>query len=307
MSPHENIFEKACLVQMSTSMWQGTRALDPAVMQQVNNNSTWLKGRKFLINPELLGPIKTAVHRARKEAIVAHTLPFPITGLYLVPKDSIESIESKMAFFRDRFWEKVNEFESIYDDARQEARQILGDLFDSEEYPDNIQEKFKFNWKFITITMPGKSMILSPEIYEREKEKFISMVEEAREMGIRALHQELSENVEYLMTRLSGTNGKVKILKSAMFNRMNKFLEDINTKNIFDDQRLQELAHQARKVLDNTDSVSIKYNENLRNHLHDQMAQLKTAIDESIENIPFRRIRMPDQDFAMDYPVAMSI
>ena len=51
-------------------------------------------------------------------------------------------------------------------------------------------------------------MILSPEIYEREKEKFVSMVEEAREMGIRALHQELSENVEYLMTRLSGTNGK---------------------------------------------------------------------------------------------------
>ena len=88
---------------------------------------------------------------------------------------------------------------------------------------------------------------------------------------------------------------------------MNKFLEDINTKNIFDDLRLQELAKQARSVLDNTDSVSIKYNENLRNHLHDQMAQLKNAIDESIEDIPFRRIRMPDQDSAMDYPVAMSI
>ena len=60
---------------------------------------------------------------------------------------------------------------------------------------------------------------------------------------------------------------KKKILKSAMFNRMNKFLEDINTKNIFDDLRLQELAQQARSVLDNTDSVSIKYNESLRNQL----------------------------------------
>ena len=40
--------------------------------------------------------------------------------------------------------------------------------------------------------------------------------------------------------------------------------------------------------------------------MHEQMAQLKTEIDESIEDIPFRRIRMPESDPVMDYPVAMS-
>ena len=307
MSSNENIFEKACLIQLSTSVWQGTRALDSEVMQRLNNNGAWLKGRKYLINPELLGPVKTVVHRARREAVITHTLPFPITGLYLVPKESIETVESKLQFFRDRFWEKVNEFESIYDEARQEARQILGELFDSEEYPDDITTKFRFEWKFVTLTMPGKDTILSPEIYEQEKQKFISMVDEAREMGIRALHQELSDNVAYLMDRLSGNNGKGKILKSAMFNRMNAFLEDLETKNVFNDQRLRELAEEAKSVINNADSNSLKYSESLRNHIHDQMSQLKDSIDESIEDIPRRRIRMESaDDMEMDYPAAQS-
>ena len=305
MSSHENIFERACLVQMSTSMWQGTRALDSAVMQKVNNGA-WLKGRKFLINPELLGSIRTAIHRARKEAIVAHTLPFPIQGLYLIPKESIGEVENKLQFFKDRFYQKVREFESIYDEARREAREILGTLFDPEEYPDDISNRFKFDWKFVNITMPDKNMILSPEVYEREKDKFVSMVEEAREMGIRALHQELSDNVEYLMNRLSG-DGKSKILKSAMFNKMNQFLEDIATKNIFDDERLTELAQQARKAINSTDAVSLKFNGDLREQLHKQMAQLKSAIDDSIEDIPYRRIRMgTHEDPAMEYPAVMS-
>ncbi len=303
----ENIFAKACLIQLSTSVWQGTRALDAEVMQQINNNGAWLKGRKFLINPELLGPVKTVVHRARKEAVVTHTLPFPITGLYLVPKESIETITSKLQFFRARFWNKVNEFESIYGEARQEARQILGNLFDPEEYPDDISAKFRFDWKFVTLTMPGRDTILSPELYQKEKEKFVAMVEEAREMGIRALHQELSDNVEYLMDRLSA-NGKGKILKNAMFNRMNAFLEDIETKNVFNDQRLRELAEEARSTISNTDAVNLKYDVNLRRHIHDQMSQLKTSIDESIEDIPRRRIRIETvkDEPVEDFPAAQS-
>jgi ElaB/YqjD/DUF883 family membrane-anchored ribosome-binding protein len=92
-----------------------------------------------------------------------------------------------------------------------------------------------------------------------------------------------------------------------MFNRMNTFLEDLETKNVFDDNRLRELAEEAKSVINNADSNSLKYSESLRNHIHDQMSQLKDSIDESIEDIPRRRIRMENtDDMEMEYPAAQS-
>ena len=47
-----------------------------AIMERLGENSEWLRGRKYLINPELLGPIRTAVHQARNNRAEAQlTLP----------------------------------------------------------------------------------------------------------------------------------------------------------------------------------------------------------------------------------------
>jgi gas vesicle protein len=71
--------------------------------------------------------------------------------------------------------------------------------------------------------------------------------------------------------------------------------------------RLRELAEEAKSVINNADSNSLKYSESLRNHIHDQMSQLKDSIDESIEDIPRRRIRMENtDDMEMEYPAAQS-
>ena len=55
MSEFENVFRKACLIQLSTSTWMGSKMLDQSHMTKVSSNSEWLRGRKFLINPELGG------------------------------------------------------------------------------------------------------------------------------------------------------------------------------------------------------------------------------------------------------------
>ena len=58
---------------LSTSTWMGSRQLEQGIMERVSQNAEWLRGRKFLINPELLGPINTATHQARN--MVQQTLP----------------------------------------------------------------------------------------------------------------------------------------------------------------------------------------------------------------------------------------
>jgi hypothetical protein len=105
MEPND-VFQRACLLQVSTSVWEGTKGIESEVIESLGQNSDWLKARKRLVNPELLGPIKTAVHQARNQ-VNKYSLPFPIASLHLVPRESLNQIDSALAGYRDRFWEKV--------------------------------------------------------------------------------------------------------------------------------------------------------------------------------------------------------
>jgi len=56
MTDYSKLFQNACLVQFSTSSWQCTKALNPAAIKdKVGIDNEWFKGRKYLINPDLLG------------------------------------------------------------------------------------------------------------------------------------------------------------------------------------------------------------------------------------------------------------
>jgi hypothetical protein len=291
MENYKDVFQKACLIQLSSSHWQGSRMLDQGVMEKLGDNSAWLRGRKYLINPELLGPIRTAVHQARN-MVQKFSLPFPITSLYLIPKESLAVVDERLQAYKNRFWEKVAEFEAVYEPAREEARISLGELFNEADYPINIASKFKFDWRFLVLTVPSKSKILTPEIYEREKEKFQTLMEETREMAMIALREEFAQIIHFLVDRLSNNGGKPKTLNGSMFNKLHEFIEDMSTRNIFEDERLTELCEQARSVIGGISPYGLKYNETMREKIRGEMAVLQEAINTAIEDMPRRKIRL---------------
>jgi len=289
---YKDIFKKACLIQLSTSVWQGARTLEPALMEKLSQGNEWVKARKLLINPELLGPIKTSVHQARN-MVQQFALPFPITSIYLIPKESLGHVDQRLEEFKERFWSKVNDFEDQYDLAREEAKQFLGELFNESDYPEDIATRFNFEWRFLTIDVPGKSNILTPEIYEREKQKFISMMEETKELAMSALREEFGEIVHNLMDRLNGNgNGTMKTFKASMLNKMHEFLDAFGSKNVFNDDQLAELVTQAKSIISGLSPYGLQYNKTIREKITGEMNQLKTAIDGAIEDAPRRKIRM---------------
>ncbi len=285
---NDNIFQKACLVQLSASVWQGTRMIESGLIKDLGQNTEWLKARKLLINPELLGPIKTAVHQARNN-VQKHALPFPITSLYLIPKESLEHVDAVLHQFKERFWNKVSDFESHYTEAREEARYVLGDLFNETDYPDEIGRKFNFEWRFLTLDVPKRASILPPEVYKREKKKFEALMEETRNMAIAALAKELGGIVQQLNDRLSGNS---KTIKSSMLNKMKDFLGAFETRNIFDDDKLNDLVQQARSIVGGITPYGLRYNEAMRETISSEMTNLKNSIDEAIQDLPRRKLRL---------------
>ena len=220
----ENVFQKACLVQLSTGCWQGMTALGSNLMERIGN-SEWLKGAKVLVDPDCLSPVRSALSKARTY-LAKNALPFPIHGLILVPKETLSRIDETLCQIKSEFEAEVSKFIGNYEQEREKARQSLGHLFNEADYPIDVRQKFRFEWRFITMDVPGKSGILSPELYEREKEKFQALMEETRELAISALREEFAGIVRHMVERLSGEeDGKPKRFQASMLEKMGEFLD----------------------------------------------------------------------------------
>jgi hypothetical protein len=155
-----NIFENACLIQLKTSCWTGTKQMtDGAVAAVGNIDPQWLKGKKHLVSPEHLAPVKTAIYKARR-ILSSQALPFPLCGLTLVPRESIVSIETKLQNAKCDFLHEVRSFAAIYQDACQEAAIYLGNHFSTLDYPMDIQAKFRMEWRFVALSVPEKASVL---------------------------------------------------------------------------------------------------------------------------------------------------
>src|SRR5208337_5418674 len=125
---------------------------------------------------------------------------------------------------KSEFETEVDKFIEKYEEEREKARESLGYLFNEADYPINVRQKFRFEWRFITMDVPGKSGILSPELYEREKEKFQTLMEETRELATVALREEFAGIVRHMVERLSGEeDGKPKRFQASMLDKMGEF------------------------------------------------------------------------------------
>jgi hypothetical protein len=77
-----------------------------------------------------------------------------------------------------------------------------------------------------------------------------------------------------------------------VFNKLNEFLSDLSTRNIFDDQALTELADMARDAVSDISPYGLNYNQVLKDRVKTSMEILKDAIADSIEELPKRKLRV---------------
>jgi hypothetical protein len=288
----ENLFEKGCLIQLSASIWGATRKIKPEQLTDLSVSSEWLRASKKLVDPEALKPITKVINKARSY-ITGVSLPFPIKGMEFVPKEMITWVDDRLTEFKTEFNHEVGTFVESYDRLREIAMVHLGELFNEMEYPLDIRSKFAFSWRFIIMDVPnGNTAILAPEVYEREKQKFVQTMEQARELAIQSLREEFAGMVERITERFSnGNNGDSKIFKNGTVNNFYEYFETFKERNIFKDEQLAELVERAKSILGGQSAEEIRSNDRLKERIRDGMQDVETAMAE-ILSLPRRRIIM---------------
>jgi len=288
----ENMFEKGCLVQLAASVWGATRKIDPGKITNRIPSQQWLTASKKLIDPDALKPIKKVVNTSRSY-LGGVSLPFPIQGMVFVPKETISKVDDKLDEFKRDFNRCVENFLQSYDELRQAAILCLGDLFNELDYPVDLQSKFSFIWRFVVLDVPnGNTAILAPEVYEREKEKFVQTMEQARELAVESLRTEFADLTKRITDRFTtGPDGKPKVFKNATVHSFYEFFETFKERNIFRDEQLAELVNRAKAILGGCSAEKIRSNGQLKEHIKNGMGEVENAMADILLR-PRRKIIM---------------
>jgi len=288
----ENLFEKGCLVQLSASVWGATRKIKPNQITDLPVSAEWLRASKKLIDPEALKPINKIINKARSY-LGGVSLPFPIKGMEFVPKEMISRVDEQLTTFKSEFDETVETFMGSYNQLREVAMVHLGELFNEAEYPLDVRKKFAFIWRFVILDVPnGNTSLLAPEVYEREKEKFIQTMEQARELAILSLREEFAGMVERITERFNdGPNGDPKIFKNGTVNNFYEYFETFKERNIFRDHELSELVERAKSILGGRSAEEIRTNNQFKDRIREGMEEVEKAMAE-ILSMPRRKIIM---------------
>ena len=288
----ENLFEKGCLIQLSVRKWGGIKKIDKNWLSQMVESSEWMNATKKLVDPESLKPICKVGNTARAY-LNKISLPFPLQGMVFIPKEMIARVDERLTEFKQEFNQTVSIFIDDYDNLRETAMIYLGDLFNEVDYPVNMLDKFSFVWRFIILDVPnGNSGILAPEVYEREKEKFIQTMEQARELAIVSLREEFASMVERITERFAeSSEGKPKIFKNTTVDSFYEYFETFKERNIFKDEHLAQLVEHAQAVLGNTSADQVRSNQEIKNSIRAGMVDIEDAMAQAL-NMPRRKIVM---------------
>jgi hypothetical protein len=255
------IQNSAMLVDLNISVWTG-RKQDKRVSEEIDAaKSTKTKAgnyhKKLLAGTQKLDDLQKLVTGIRAWHY-AQTLPWSDGGSRLLPMKNFFDYKATLNDLETQFNEAVEAFLTDYPTLVSAAAFQLGDLFDSEEYPnaDRLRDKFRFRFVFLPVPDVGDFRI---DINEQHKEELKAQYEsfyenklsEAMQDAWARLHECLSKMSEKLANAPSPRmtkDGEVytQIFRDSLVTNAVELCELLTKLNVTNDAKLEN----ARKTLE---------------------------------------------------------
>jgi hypothetical protein len=278
--------------------WLGVRKSLSSSQKDQAADSFGAEGKYLSAGKKLLDtshPAFKAVTAVRSQAVAywkGISLPFPEPGIRLIPQGSIDEFNERMSSFRDDLDEAVLELNEHYGELRHAARERLGDLFDSSDYPTTLVGMFAIEHDFPSVEPPPYLRQLSPELYQHECQRVQSRFDEAVQLAEQAFIEELARLVDHLSERLSGSaDGKPKVFRDSAVTNMAEFFERFRSLNVRSNEQLDELVGNAQRVVSGVEPQDLRDSQALRQTLSTQMAAVQAGLDQLLVDRPRRNIQ----------------
>ena len=277
--------------------WLGVRK-SLSVDQKAEAEDTFgAEGDYFSAAKKLLDtkhPAYRAVTAIRTQAIhlwKGHSLPFPEAGIRLVKQSEIGALNGHFEELRQRLSDAVDELDGRYGELRSAARNRLGRLYNSADYPESLRGLFAMTWDFPSVEPPEYLRQLSPHLYQEECRRVQQRFDEAVQLAEEAFVGELAKLVGHLTERLSGTeDGKPKIFRDSAVENLSEFFGRFRQLNIGSSDQLDQLVDQVQAIVRGVGPQELRDKDSLRQYVATELSAVQATLDGLLVDRPRRAI-----------------
>jgi len=283
-------------VRVSLS-WFGTRKSLTAeqkaeVAEPFNAEAKFISaGKKLLDTTHPAYKAVTAVRGKVQAYWKSMSLPYPEPGIRLIRQEKVDDFAAKMREFQEELLEAVEALDRRYHELRTAARQRLGSLYNSSDYPLSLIGLFEISFDFPSVEPPNYLQQLNPELYEQECQRVQSRFTEAVRLAEEAFTAELAKLISHLTERLSGQeDGKPKIFRDSAIENLTEFFQRFRELNVGNSDQLDQLVSDAQRVIRGVDPQDLRDNQGLRQHVATEMSRVSSVLDGLLVDRPRRNI-----------------
>ncbi len=239
-------------------------------------------------------PAFRAVTAVRSRAVSlwrGMSVPYPEPGIRLIRQDDVSAFDVQMTSLRAELQEAVLQLDQHFSELRSAARERLGRLYNSADYPDSLRGLFKLEYDFPAVEPPDYLRQLSPALYEQERARVAARFDEAVQMAEEAFTSELARLVSHLSERISGQDdGKPKIFRDSAIANLTEFFQRFGQLNVRSSEQLDDLVAQAQQVVRGVEPQALRDSASLRQHVATQLAGVQSVLDGLLVDRPRRNI-----------------
>ena len=219
------------------------------------------------------------------------SLPYPEPGIRLIRQDQIDTFTEQLTNLKEELDEAVWRLDEHYAELKSVARDRLGSLFNSADYPESLRGMFQVTWDFPSVEPPDYLRHFNPEVYRQECERVASRFDEAVQMAEAAFIEELQGLVSHLTERLSGrTDGKPKVFRDSAIENLTDFFARFRHLNLRNNEQLDDLVVQCQQAVQGVEPQTLRDNNVLRQSVASELSQVQNVLDDLLVDRPRRNI-----------------
>ena len=295
--PLRSIMDRAiCLVIEFGGFGLSRKASTGSIV--VNADKAMLALSKKLLKSKEHGAI-VSLDLSIKKYLKQIALPSPMrNGTHLIPIPLVEEVERKLQAWRNERADLVEVFLAVYPQQLQDVQAELRDLYNPTDYPScaDLRGRYRLEWQYVDFGVPGKLKAISARLFEAERDKAATKLNEAAVEIKQALRTAFADLVSKMAQALGTTeDGKRRALRQSTLDNLAGFMQIFEMRNIADDAELAALVKTARELMAGKDREILK-DDDVRQQIAQGFGTMADKLDTMIIDRGTRAIQLDDDE-----------
>lgn len=244
-----NIQDKAVLVDLKISLW-AAQATDHKLSDEINitktgstNSGRYVK--KLLPANDQIRQIQQIANKLRKEFQVA-TLDWEGSSR-LLPIEKLDDWVKTYNHYQNLFNTAVQNFVNAYPESINKAELALGELFNREDYPDDIASYFAVAQKIKPIPTDDFRTEVDSEVIRQLREEAKQATEEQTNKATKAFLEKLLLDINRI---INATGPDAKRTRNSLFDTLRSTLDNAKAFNFNSNAELNALIEEGFNLID---------------------------------------------------------